>query len=85
MTDVAQPADVFFSQPCPVCGRRLQIRVHLLGRRVYCQHCGGGFTAVDEALRGPPADDRVDALLARATRALRRPDCETADEQGVTW
>lgn len=85
MPQTVDSSDVFYSQPCPVCGRRLQIRVSLLGHRVYCQHCGGGFTAVDESLRGPPVADRVDDLLARATRALRQSGCEAADEQGVSW
>jgi hypothetical protein len=43
--------DVTFQQRCPVCGRALQVSVVLLGRRVYCQHCGGGFTAMDESMR----------------------------------
>jgi hypothetical protein len=43
--------DVTFQQRCPVCGRALQVSVVLLGRRVYCQHCGGGFTAMDETMR----------------------------------
>jgi hypothetical protein len=38
---------VCYHQNCPVCGRNLRIRVMLLGRLVYCQHCGGGFTATD--------------------------------------
>jgi hypothetical protein len=43
--------DVTFQQRCPVCGRALQVSVVLLGRRVYCQHCGGGFTAMDDTMR----------------------------------
>lgn len=66
---------VVFHQPCPVCGRTLQIRVQLLGRRVYCQHCGGGFVARDESLAsGGPERSRIDAveeLLERATAALQ--------------
>jgi transposase len=68
--------DVYFHQHCPVCGRMLQVKVSLLGRRVYCQHCGGGFTAMDEQLQ--PADgrscrtaaDRADELLRRAALML---------------
>lgn len=41
---------VFFFQSCPVCGRSLRIRVGLLGRRVSCNHCHGGFVASDAAL-----------------------------------
>jgi|688.fasta_scaffold2541874_1 hypothetical protein len=40
---------VHYYQPCPVCGRSLRIRVSLLGKRVFCQHCGGGFRATDPA------------------------------------
>ena len=73
--------DVFYQQPCPVCGRRLRIGVMHLGRRVYCQHCGGGFVAADpsltqEAAGDPPRCDRdaaVDRLIARAAVVLQQP------------
>lgn len=74
-----QPSDVFFNQPCPVCGRMLHVRVQLLGRRVYCQHCGGGFTALGESPAGQ-AHDRVDELLARAAEALERASCGDGDD-----
>jgi DNA-directed RNA polymerase subunit RPC12/RpoP len=68
---------VFFQQGCPVCGRRLEIDVNLLGRRVYCQHCGGRFMAMDASLMpavaaSAPADERVDALLEQAALVLER-------------
>jgi hypothetical protein len=68
---------VFFQQGCPVCGRRLEIDVNLLGRRVYCQHCGGRFMAMDASLMTAaapmqPADERVDALLEQAALVLER-------------
>lgn len=61
-----------FQQSCPVCGRQLRVRVSLLGQRVYCQHCGGGFVASDPELRGEPADrdEQVERLLAAAARVL---------------
>jgi hypothetical protein len=69
--------DVHFNQACPVCGRTLHILVRLLGRRVYCQHCGGGFTAMDETMRRYAADasvrvrsETVEELLERASRCL---------------
>lgn len=71
--------NVFFNKSCPVCGRTLKILVTLLGRRVYCQHCGGGFVASDDSVRVSdvtagnerrPADV-VDALLERADWTLR--------------
>lgn len=68
---------VFFHQGCPVCGRTLRIGVQLLGSRVYCQHCGGGFRASDASLTGEQADERpsptvVDKLLERAEMVLLR-------------
>ncbi|MFM7413983.1 MAG: response regulator [Planctomycetota bacterium] len=68
-----QRRGVFFHQGCPVCGRRLEIDVALLGARVYCQHCGGGFLAMDPSLasRGrSESTDRADELLARAAMLL---------------
>ena len=76
-----------FFQSCPICGRSLRIRVTLLGKKVFCRHCGGGFpardgastagpTAPDEspsgALAEPSLDERVDHLLARASLVLAR-------------
>lgn len=69
---------VSYFQGCPVCGRRLRIGVHLLGQRVYCQHCGGGFVARHDEGCADPADgttpqvDRAEELLARAARLLER-------------
>lgn len=68
--------NVFFNMSCPVCGRTLKILVTLLGGRVYCQHCGGGFVASDDSLRVAVGDDRrpadvVEALLERADLTLR--------------
>lgn len=67
---------VSYHQHCPVCGRGLMIAVTLLGRRVYCQHCGGGFVATPEDT--PPAAaekerqrrDRVDELIEQAEIVL---------------
>jgi hypothetical protein len=70
--------DVYFLQHCPVCGRILQVRVHLLGKRVYCQHCGGGFVAMDERMlpatsQAPQtAVAKVDELLERAAVMLEQ-------------
>jgi len=75
---------VCYHQNCPVCGRNLRIRVMLLGRLVYCQHCGGGFTATAacegssaacEEPSGRPAANRpqsaiVDELIERAAVML---------------
>lgn len=79
---------VHFHQGCPVCGRTLRIQVTLLGSRVFCQHCGGGFIAADaslrdDAMRGaatsvdgpaelPLRSHRVESLLERATQLLEQ-------------
>ena len=69
---------VYFHQGCPVCGRTLRIGVHLLGSRVYCQHCGGGFRASGPSLADAAnSNDRpslsvVDELLERAELMLQR-------------
>ena len=68
---------VFFHQQCPVCGRVVRVRVSLLGRQVFCQHCQGSFVASDPSMGGgepscaetPVVDDlieRANELLARA-------------------
>jgi DNA-directed RNA polymerase subunit RPC12/RpoP len=71
----------YFLQGCPTCGRRLQIRVEHLGKRVRCQHCRGWLTASDSTTaRSDPAEAdssllrRADELLesaARRTEELR--------------
>lgn len=65
-------AAVHFHQACPVCGRQLRVRVSLLGQRVFCQHCGGGFTATDPDLARAPADRdaHVERLLEAAARVV---------------
>ena len=77
--NMARNTDVHFNQACPVCGRSLHILVRLLGRRVYCQHCGGGFVAMDETMRLHAPEgfsgvrpETVDALLERASRSLQQ-------------
>ena len=45
------PNPTYYVQECPTCGRRLQIRVEYLGRRVVCQHCQGSLIAADPAMR----------------------------------
>ena len=84
---------VYYHQGCPVCGRMLRIGVRLLGQRVYCQHCGGGFRATDETLEeGEGAvrvieqiqEDRIEMLLERATEAIGNSlKCEQTREEDV--
>jgi len=60
-----------FTQSCPTCGRRIDIRATLLGCTVACQHCGAAFTASanDDAGMGRDPDED---LLTRVEKALRR-------------
>jgi hypothetical protein len=61
------PSPTYYVQECPTCGRRLQIRVEYLGRRLVCQHCQGSLIAADPAMRcdcGNQLLKRADELLA---------------------
>lgn len=60
----------FFVQECPTCGRRLQIRVEHLGRKVVCQHCQGHFIAADSANCPCDCVELGNALLRRADELL---------------
>ncbi|QDS88038.1 hypothetical protein CA51_17780 [Rosistilla oblonga] len=62
-----------FVQPCPTCGRKLEIGIELLGRAVACQHCLAEFTAADPTSTQSILDDDS-ALLARVDQALQRAD-----------
>ena len=61
---------MYFVQECPTCGRRLQIRVEYLGKKVVCQHCRGRLLASD------PASNRYassgSTLMRRAQELLER-------------
>ncbi len=69
-----------FTQPCPTCGRRVEIRASLLGRTVACQHCRAEFVAEPGFERGERTETRVnsssDDLMARVDQLLRRSDEE---------
>ncbi|QDV67976.1 hypothetical protein Poly24_16820 [Rosistilla carotiformis] len=62
-----------FVQPCPTCGRKLEIGVELLGREIACQHCLAEFTAADPTATQSILDDDS-ALLARVEEVLQRAD-----------
>ncbi len=61
----------YFVQECPTCGRRLQIRVEYLGRKVVCQHCQGQFAAFDQTTMRCDPEESADALLRRADALLK--------------
>ena len=61
-----------FVQPCPTCGRQLQVRVRYLGRSVICRHCGADFEACDpSSAQYPPTSSRLN-LVDRAEQLLER-------------
>jgi hypothetical protein len=76
------PNPTYFLQPCPTCGRRLQIRVEYLGKRLVCQHCQGEFEAVDPTNNRYDCAGHQNSLLRRAdelleTVAQRRAQCRS--------
>ncbi len=65
------PHATYFVQECSTCGRRLQVRVEYLGRRVACQHCRGIFVAIDPASQRSGSHlDQSGILLQRANQLL---------------
>ncbi len=65
------PNATYFVQECPTCGRRVQIRVEHLGKRVVCQHCQGKFMAMDPASARGDIVPGGSALLRRADELLK--------------
>jgi hypothetical protein len=72
----------FVLRECPVCGRRLQIRVEYLGSRISCVHCDGTFTVpmTSDELRPyskatqPTLMERAEYLLAEDPISAYTPD-----------
>ena len=68
-TDLLMP--IKFTQSCPTCGRRIDVRASLLGCTVACQHCGAEFAAKaseETIIRQDTSED----LLRRVEQALRK-------------
>jgi ribosomal protein L37AE/L43A len=67
---------VRFTQSCPTCGRRIQIRATLLGCTVACQHCKAEFVAevTDGGATRAPAPAAPNDLMARVERMLEKTD-----------
>ena len=63
------PNVTYFSQDCPTCGRKLNVRVEYLGKKVVCQHCNGGFLAWDP--EGAPAET-ISASSLSGTKLMDR-------------
>lgn len=63
----------YFIQSCPTCGRKLQIKVEYLGKRLVCQHCQGKLVAVaSQASECAALSDSGFDLLAKADELLER-------------
>jgi len=67
---VERTSAIWFHSQCKVCGRRLLIRLSLLGHRVGCPHCGHCFTAMEP--RSDTTDSSPETVLDRANRLLAR-------------
>jgi len=73
-----------YTQPCPTCGRRIQVQASLMGHSLACPHCGADFVAGGgaDAVAGQPMPSAagnaavVDPLMARVERALARANGE---------
>lgn len=81
------PGSVFYVQPCPACGRNLQVRVDYLGKGIECQHCQASFVA-QQVTRTPRPSESGLALLDHADELLRavekrRQQMAAADASGT--
>lgn len=65
------PSSTYFVQECPTCGRKLQVRVEYLGKRVVCQHCGSKFNACDQQPNDSYSESAL-SLLDRADELIRQ-------------
>ena len=75
---------VRFTQSCPTCGRRIQVRAALLGRTIACQHCHAEFVAQNDVAVDSTGDDLeqiepLDPLMARVEEALERARVESKE------
>lgn len=72
----------YFIQECPTCGRKLNIRVEYLGRKVVCQHCRAPFAAWDS--EGAPQEDTQlsgTRLMDRATELIAQAESKLAESR----
>jgi len=60
----------FFTQPCPTCGRKLNVRLEYANEEVCCQHCHAEFVAKDPEWLATPQDSSQCPLLRRADELL---------------
>ena len=76
MTNGVLFMSVRFTQSCPTCGRRIQVRASLMGCDVRCQHCDAVFVAHEDSMYSPVqsrvTEDLNDPLMHRVEQALSR-------------
>ena len=75
-------SSAYFVQECPTCGRRLQIRVEYLGKKVICTHCRGRLEARDPASWSGAPVEPSSAIMRRAEELLQH-STDTAAGQRV--
>ena len=76
----------YFNTVCRTCGRSLQIRVELLGKRLACPQCGAHFIARDFIGPAHPVRESRSSLFFRANELLSSADLhnvESSPEGGV--
>ncbi|GEM_PF-5225580 len=83
-------AGLAFTAQCPVCGRRLIIRISYLGKRVICRHCGGQFVAQEKAadrsgglLEDGPAESAHSGLVKKSGPASNGRSGHALGQQGL--
>ncbi len=62
---------VRFTQSCPTCGRRVEIRASLLGSVVACQHCKAEFVAMGDDVEFHRSQGTAE-LMQRIDRVLKQ-------------
>ena len=66
------PTQPYFTQECPVCGPRMQVRIDLLGKKIACRHCTAVTLACDNS------DHReIEAKYSMNTHRLRSYEIQT--------
>ncbi len=71
----------YFVQDCPTCGRKLNVRVEYLGRKVVCQHCRAPFVAGDPQGHAQAPELSGTRLMDRATELINQAETKIAESR----
>ena len=71
----------YFVQDCPTCGRKLNVRVEYLGRKVVCQHCRAPFVAGDALGHAHAPELSGTRLMDRATELINQGETKIAESR----